>query len=890
MASNTIFYFAWVAQTANTWSPTYARHDENVFNFELGCEEGQIPKLTIEVINPRIGPLAPGRLYWAWFSMSPDGGVTLVPLFFGRIVGLPQTILFNTVKYELIARSPTYIQQKQLVAESLKVAPNYDPIFLDVQKRDDPDAILEGWSSLYAVDRVTNAVSASDILIGEDGTISVQQADTFYDSVQMKLQQSPLVAVNVKAEVTWEQQHTGYFFVGQWAFPTLGSEPFVGDWPKSGSNLGGGYSGAVCWAGIRDPFVQISASANLNITYHFQNTMKFHALGDVMSIDANSSWPTQPMTLTLLTNFQQAGIVSPFTVDVQGFPDPTNIPAISQQTYFGIRTFDLDFAGLEAIGVMGLRYDANRKRTEQLEVTVQADVQPILVDPTITETTETINLKSGDLALPLLNLLNWSSVAGQPVAQGTIVFPDNPLVAGQTSSQICITAGTAGVVEPTFSNVAGVTTADNTVVWSSLGSTPPTEIAQDWVQFAPVSLGTLLIPRPLSGCADETSYTAPGLMQNPPLGSPMPKYTVLSQHMGTPGDTMIECTQAGIFGGSTAAQAVVQTFINPSGRSLFICVGAGLTGEFHTTFNETQGALTTDGSVTWQCISAGGVTLPIGGWPGMTPASCYFPTDRGQQSLQNMLARARAKLRRRARAVQVTFQCRLEAVAPTISCRMNAGITDPRLPGGSAVGKVISYKLTRDGDSGSSYAEVTLGCTIGNANTIVVNINGVAVYADGVFDQGAVQVWENATVPGSSTSDIGYTPPVQQVVDDGVVFPLYGNGDVIITSQWHGLASTANPENISDYNAQIQAAVAAGIAASKPIATGSTQITGGQNNAAQLAAAVVAHVNSAVFQGTYLWYELCLKNLQGGPYTAAYVVTTTLLAMPKTIDLAAPSG
>jgi hypothetical protein len=888
MASSLTFYMAWVDQTATTWSPAYARFDEHVFNLEIACAEGQIPKATVEIVNPRVGLLAPGRQHWAWLSYSPDGGTTLHPLFFGRLIGIPQTILYNTIKCEFVARSPTYIRQKQAVAESLKIAPNYDPIFLDVMKRDDPDAILEGWSSLYAVDRVTGAVSASDILVGEDGTLTIAPEDTFYDSVQMKLQQSPLVAVNVKAEVAWEQQYLGYFYVGQWAYPTLGNEPFVGGWPRSGAYLGGGYYAENAFAGIRDPFIQITTASNIVETFNWTNTARHHIQGDTMSIVANSSLPAQPMTLYKTSNTFQVGIVNPYTTDALGYPDPTNIPAISAWTAVGVRTFALDYAGLEAVAALGLTYQANRKRSEQVFVTLQADVQPILIDPLVTEDTETINLKSGDLSLPEINLLNWSSIAGQPVALGTFIFPDNPLVPGQTSSQICVTAGTAGAVEPVFSNIAGATTADGTVVWSSLGSTPPTEMAQDWVQDARIALGTLLVPKPVLGVATMDAYLAPGNLQNPPLGVATPQYTVLASGTGLPGSTMSEATSPGILGGSTGAQAGLSTFVQPSGHSMYICVQAGSTGQFHTTFNETVGSQTTDGSVVWQCLGA--VTLPIGGWPGMTPAASYFPSDRGQQSLQHMICRARAKLRRRARAVQVTFQCRFEAAA-SISCRMNAALTDARLPGGGAAGKVIGYKLTRDGDSGKTLAEVTIGCTIGNANAITTSVDGVSTYVDGVFNQGEVQLWAGSTTSLSATGDdVGYTPPVQQTVDDGLSFPLQGVGDAVLISRWHGTPSTINQGNIANYNAQVAAAVAGAIAGgAPPIVSGGFTQSGGVTNAAQNQAALVAHINAAVYQGTGLWYELSLKNLTGGPYAAAYVINTTLLALPKTIDLAAPS-
>ena len=60
--SDLSFWFAWVDPTDATFDPVaFARQDENIFSFTITHEEGQIPKLTLQVINPRIGFIAAGR-------------------------------------------------------------------------------------------------------------------------------------------------------------------------------------------------------------------------------------------------------------------------------------------------------------------------------------------------------------------------------------------------------------------------------------------------------------------------------------------------------------------------------------------------------------------------------------------------------------------------------------------------------------------------------------------------------------------------------------------------------------------------------------------------------------------------------------------------------------
>jgi hypothetical protein len=191
--------------------------------------------------NPRVGLLNAGRKLWAWLSYRKSNG-HVVPLFYGVLTGVPTDMFAELVQLKFNARPHDYVRRKQTVAETLKVRPYYDPVFLDDTHRDDPDAILEGWSALYHVDRITHEVTTSDILEGEDGTITFDQTQGIYESVKVELGECPLDVVQVQAEVQWTQRYSGV--LGDPIRVNVNSYTggsFKSDWPKPGSQLGGGW-------------------------------------------------------------------------------------------------------------------------------------------------------------------------------------------------------------------------------------------------------------------------------------------------------------------------------------------------------------------------------------------------------------------------------------------------------------------------------------------------------------------------------------------------------------------------------------------------------------------------------------------------------------------------
>lgn len=126
---------------------------------------------------------------------------------------------------------------------------------------------------------------------------------------------------------------------------------------------------------------------------------------------------------------------------------------------------------------------------------------------------------------------------------------------------------------------------------------------------------------------------------------------------------------------------------------------------------------------------------PGGAFPiGDLRRNTYFPTDRGQQSVQFGMLLARAKLLARARAVDISFTGTWDKLAGVASCRKSVLLHDGRLPGGQATGKVKSFKLLASDAGNSMHAEVTIGCTVGYGDPVgaFVGEDSYAVdYSDG---------------------------------------------------------------------------------------------------------------------------------------------------------------
>lgn len=393
------FYFRWSDATDLPFNSGYAVDDEDVFSFALKQEETEFARLTVAIRNPRVALLSTSRKSWMWFSV--DDGDGPIPLFFGRLIGIPTSIFDDIVTLEFVAEPADYNDQRETLADALRVLPYYDPIFVDVDHRTDIDQVLEAYTKLWHVDRVTHDVTVSDVLIGEDG-IEEFQADELRDNgLSVSFDQTPLTSVDVTATLSWTQRAQGdvdltSYIVSNWPNESPGTSitSFTmqdGDWPKVGAGLGDGWG--------------VSQSSCVP---RYDLTVRTRTAGGKKRLTWSGPWKglldPQASTTTsdYSSNIQYVLTVPPGSIKLQDILTNQDV----QITY--VRLSERELA-LLSVGIGGGRklssfsassswsggiipmhwlnvnlvagYQAERAREEVVTFTLLADVQPIVTDP-----------------------------------------------------------------------------------------------------------------------------------------------------------------------------------------------------------------------------------------------------------------------------------------------------------------------------------------------------------------------------------------------------------------------------------------------------------------------------------------------------------------------------
>jgi len=379
------FFFAWVDEGEAFDPLIHNREDEAITSLSVTQSEGDFAGLTITVINPWAGLLAPARQLWCWLSW--DDGTELVPLFYGRIAAVPESIDGEAVRLLFAARPLGFDALKADYAETLKVLPYYDPVWISGDLTD-PDAVLTGYGTRWHIDRCTHELTHSDELTGEDGTLTFGEADHVYDDFSASYGEPPLARVNIEGTLAWTQggvgtidmtwriqsifdQHKSIYARGthgvvgrpqSGVISSLTGDGLMSDWPKPLAEVSGG------WKVGANTYIEEAPKSFRRYDYHveYRQLVPPEEPADTgnLLLDANNAFVQRYGTA-----YHYFDAYTDYKVD---FP----IAALKQRTYF-------DWA-------------ADRPRTEIVRCTLAADIQPLLAEPELEANAASISVSAQD--------------------------------------------------------------------------------------------------------------------------------------------------------------------------------------------------------------------------------------------------------------------------------------------------------------------------------------------------------------------------------------------------------------------------------------------------------------------------------------------------------------
>lgn len=907
------WFFAWVNPNEATFvEAAHARVDEWIFSVNIEHKEGDNPTATLEIENPGVGLLASGRLSWMWISKRKVD-TTIVPLFFGQLLAIPSDLLQTVITITLVARSVDQDSRKLALAQTLKVPPYFDEIWVDLASQTDPEAVLEGYSSRWHFDRITQEVTISDVLEGEDGTLEFGYDDLFWDGMNLTIDNIPLSSVSVRATINWTQKAIGTIDLGGRNIVSFTGDGHISDWPKPYTSLGGGWSTGE--TKVLDAH-NTGGSDTASYSANWQSRNKNHRNGDMISSSNNETYPVAlgPLNVSNLGQVYVTAMSRSITVGFPhlesnmgtfgGFPSSsTDYPGSAASASLSVTYLYVQLYNVSA--TMELRYDASRERKEIINFTMVADTQDILLPAGDKKAkSDRLSVNGRNVGNPLHVRAILHGIGGN-VSDGdqVLILSDPPyrfqatLTAGEGHVHIGATLeeSLTNLTNAINGNGLGEPGVDYAVENSANETVFASELDASSILLIGLSVDDKILVATTSSVLefDATStYTWVG--GNPTNGSTATVAGVVYTFDETLKVLLAELTLTQTIGAqlpyhvlidANSAEGTLVNFaaaINADG-------GVGTAYSTGTLQNLLAQAEVLNGVLTVFPRHADANLVMAGPWTlstdhlipdqGTVPIGdvsrrSYFDTDRGQQSIQALICRARAKLRISTRAVKATFVTELEK-GFGLSCRKNAILNDPRFAGGQAMGKVISYYFKASGDDGTEISGGEVGCAVGNGNA-VLDDPGTPAYVDTGYADPGWQMYVDQQVH-LGINDVWYTPPVDTLPqDDGLVFPL--------TVAQGVLANRMIPRPVDQKEALDQAFQGARPNLSDPDIFASPFMSPefgmiwGKDFSSKLAASL---------RESSMIYELVLAPLDGGPYSTRYEVNLSELMIPKQVDLGA---
>jgi len=224
-----MIYFA-VVSGAEEFDPLiHSREDLTVFRLLVSQSEGEFARADMSALNTR-APVPGQRIF-----ISEDN----VLIFAGEITSAPRGAIGQKINIEAVARPTDAEARLAALAESLKTAPQWDPLFSDPGNRNDISEILTGHGKVLAWDRRTGDVEAVDPLEGGTNILLTPLNNTLNVDVDGTVPS----AVRFELSAEWKQLAVqGFDLNGPLqGLTSMTPEGLISGWPAPGRLVGDGF-------------------------------------------------------------------------------------------------------------------------------------------------------------------------------------------------------------------------------------------------------------------------------------------------------------------------------------------------------------------------------------------------------------------------------------------------------------------------------------------------------------------------------------------------------------------------------------------------------------------------------------------------------------------------
>lgn len=225
---------------------THSRNDLTALSLTIRQSEGELAVASIEIPNPRT-PLSALENRRVLISERKR------LIFDGLVQTVPRGAVDATVSIDAVATSADLPSQLKALAQTQKVAPAYDALFVPQGSEDDLAEILAGTSKVVAHSRIKGTPSAVDAL-GGSSTVEIRPLD---GSVSFDFEGKVPRRFGIELEVSWTQLVRQQFFLNSEFsdVSTMTPGEIIAAWPQKNATIGSdfrvSYSKAALASGFR---------------------------------------------------------------------------------------------------------------------------------------------------------------------------------------------------------------------------------------------------------------------------------------------------------------------------------------------------------------------------------------------------------------------------------------------------------------------------------------------------------------------------------------------------------------------------------------------------------------------------------------------------------------